>query len=113
MHELGVVIEIAKTVERIAAQQQLTKVDTIVLQIGELSPMVPQYVEACFPAAVDGTMLADTKLKIEILPANAICKECNLVFNVLKYQRQCPKCHSESWDLLSGKEFLIKEIVAC
>jgi hydrogenase nickel incorporation protein HypA/HybF len=112
VHELGVVIEIAKTVERIAKEQQLTKVDTIVLQIGELSSMVPKYIMDCFPAAIDGTILSDTKLKIEVLPANALCLSCQQVFNVLQHQQQCPKCHSGQWDLLSGKEFMIKEIVA-
>ena len=57
MHELGVVIEVVKTVEKIAIKQQLTNIDTIVLQIGELSSMIPKYIEACFPAAVDGTMM--------------------------------------------------------
>ena len=52
----------------------------LVLQVGEESPVVPHYLEACYPAAVDGTLMEETKLKIEIVP---------------------------------GKEFVIKEIVAC
>ncbi|MBL8967680.1 MAG: hydrogenase maturation nickel metallochaperone HypA, partial [Spirochaetaceae bacterium] len=41
MHELGVVIEIVKTVEDFAKANGVTKVDTIVLQIGELSSIIP------------------------------------------------------------------------
>lgn len=113
MHELGVVFEVAKTVQDFAARNGLTKIDTIVLQVGELSSMIPKYIEACFPAAVDGTILQDTKLKIEILPGNAICKKCKRVFNVIENNSICPKCTSERWDLLGGKEFMIKEIIAC
>ncbi|RDY24337.1 hydrogenase maturation nickel metallochaperone HypA [Romboutsia maritimum] len=113
MHELGVVIEVVKTVKKIAIEQQLTKIDTLVLQIGELSSMIPRYIEQCYPAAVDGTILQDTKLKIEILPGNGICKNCNKVFNLLENNRKCPKCQSKDWELLCGKEFMIKEIVAC
>ncbi len=112
LHELGVVIEVVKTIEKIAVKQQLTKIDTLVLQIGELSTMIPKYIEQCYPAAVDGTLLEDTKLKIEILPGNALCKECNKVFNVVQNGKKCPKCGSNDCNLLSGKEFMIKEIIA-
>ncbi|WP_346890125.1 hydrogenase maturation nickel metallochaperone HypA [Clostridium sp. UBA1056] len=112
MHELGVVIEVVKTVENFARKNKLTKIDTVVLQIGELSSMVPKYIEACYPVAIDGTMLEATKLKVEILPGNVICKNCNKVYNLIQNSKECPYCKNKSWELLCGKEFLIKEIVA-
>ncbi|WP_251861318.1 hydrogenase maturation nickel metallochaperone HypA [Clostridium sp. Marseille-Q2269] len=112
MHELGVILEVVKTVEDIAIKNHLTKIDTIVLQIGELSSMIPKYIKACYPAAVDGTAMEFTKLKIDVLPANALCKHCNKVYNILKNREGCPYCEGKDWDLLCGKEFLIKEIVA-
>lgn len=113
MHELGVAIEVVKTVEDFAKKNGVTKIDTLVLQIGELSSMIPRYIEACFPAAVDGTLLQGTKLKIEILPGNAICKACAKVFNLIASESRCPNCGGEDWEILCGKEFSIKEIIAC
>ena len=113
MHELGVVIEVVKTVENFARKNAVTKIDTLVLQIGELSSMIPRYIESCYPAAVDGTLLQNTKLKIEILPGNGICKECNKVFNLIESNGKCPHCGSRDLDILCGKEFMIKEIIAC
>jgi hydrogenase nickel incorporation protein HypA/HybF len=113
LHELGVLIEVIETVENFARKNALTKIDTLVLQIGELSSMIPKYIEACYPAAVDGTLLKETKLKIEILPGNVICKKCNKVFNLIGNNHKCPNCGSEDWELLCGKEFMIKEIIAC
>lgn len=113
MHELGIVAEVVRVVEKIACEQQLTQIETLVLQIGELSPVIPYYVEQCYPAAAYGTMLENTRLKIEVLPGNGRCQECGKVFNVLKNRRRCPSCKSESWELLGGREFMIKEIVAC
>lgn len=112
MHELGVVIEVVKSIEKIAKEQQLTKIDTLVLQIGELSSMIPKYIEECYPAAVDGTILQDTKLEIEILPGNGLCRNCRKVFNLVKSNGVCPVCGEKNWEMLSGKEFMIKEIVA-
>jgi hydrogenase nickel incorporation protein HypA/HybF len=93
--------------------EPVTKIQTLVLQIGELSSTIPKYVEACYPAAVEGTLLQDTELKIEIMPGNGICKECDKVFNLIENNNTCPKCGSKHWEVLSGKEFMIKEIVAC
>ncbi len=113
MHELGVVFEVVKKVEAIVKANGLTQVDTIVLQIGELSSMIPRYVEACYPAAVDGTKLEATKLKIEILPGKALCNDCNIEYHLNEQQTRCPSCASERFALLGGKEFIIKEIIAC
>ena len=113
MHELGVVFEVIKTVQVFAEKNGLTKFDKLVLQIGELSSMIPKYIEACYPAAVDGTQLQEMKLEIEILPGNGICKQCNKVFNIIENKQTCPHCGSKNWSLLCGREFMIKEIVAC
>lgn len=113
MHELSIVIEVVKTVERFAKANQVTQIDTLVLQVGELSSVIPRYIEACYPAAVEGTMLENTKLKIEVLPGNGLCQKCQHVFNILENQGQCPKCRSQQWEMLGGREFRIKEIIAC
>lgn len=82
MHELGVVIEVAKTVEKVAIENNLTEIERLVLQIGELSSMIPKYIESCYPVAVENTILENTKLDIEVIPANGMCKNCNKVFNL-------------------------------
>lgn len=113
MHEIGVMLEVVKTVENFARRNGVTKIQTLVLQIGELSSTIPRYMEACYPMAVEGTILQDTELKIEVLPGNGICKKCNKVFNIIENNQKCPKCTSKDWDLLGGREFMIKEIIAC
>ncbi|MFQ3546788.1 MAG: hydrogenase maturation nickel metallochaperone HypA [Termitinemataceae bacterium] len=113
MHELGIIMNVVETVEDIARQNGLSTVQTLVLQVGELSPVIPHYIQECYPAAVDGTLLQETELKIEIIPAEGICKECSEHFTILPNKGRCPHCGSNQWHLLRGKEFLIKEILAC
>ena len=112
MHELGIMINIVESVEKFALENDITKIQKLVLQIGELSSVVPRFAQACYPAAVDGTMLEDSELEIEILPGNGMCDHCKKVFNLLENKNQCPSCHEQGWELISGKEFMIKEIVA-
>ena len=112
MHELGIMIEAAKTVEAFARKNSLTAIDTVVLQVGELSAVVPQYAQSCWPAAVDRTMLEDTKLRIEVIRADAMCRKCGTLFNPVTHMKKCPDCGGDEWELMKGKEFLIKEVLA-
>lgn len=56
--------------------------------------------------------MKDTKLKIEIIPGNRLCKSCNKVYKLILHERKCPYCQSKDFDLVSGKEFIIKEVIA-
>ena len=47
MHELGVVIEVVKTLDRIVLENNLTEVESIFLKIGEISSMITKYSDDC------------------------------------------------------------------
>jgi hydrogenase nickel incorporation protein HypA/HybF len=112
MHELGVVIEVVNTVENFMRRNRVEgRIKTMVLQIGELSSMIPAYIEAVYPAAVSGSMLEDSELRIEIMPGNARCPDCGKVFGVLVNRGVCPDCGGIKLEILGGMEFFIKEVV--
>lgn len=112
MHELGLVFQMAKVVEQALQGQQVEAIDTVVMEIGEISSVVPHYFEACFPAAADQCPLFQgSKLVIEKIPARARCKACRTEFPVVENKGYCPKCGSFDKDLLSGREFNIKEVL--
>ena len=111
MHELSIVAEVVKTVEKIALEKGLTVIDSLTLQIGEIASVVPKYIEDCYQAVIDDTMLQKTKLNIEILPANAICSGCKKVFHFPENKKKCPYCGCMESEIISGRELFIKEIV--
>jgi len=113
VHELGIVIKIVETVEAFAAKNNVNQIETLVLQVGELSTVIPRYIESCYPMAVEGTLLESTVLKIEVVPGIVTCKGCKENYNLLLHHEHCPICSEVAWDLVSGREFIIKEIVAC
>ena len=113
MHEIGVLFEVIKSVESFAKENDVKAIQTLVLQIGELSSMIPKYMQTLYPATIEGTILEGSQLEIEILPANGLCRECNKVFPVVENKGACPLCKGRNWEMLSGKEFYIKEIVCC
>lgn len=113
MHELGLVFQMAKVVEEsLAGEEDITAIDTVVVEIGEISSVVPHYFESCFPAAASRCSLFEgARLVIEKFPAVARCKSCGTVFPVVEHEGYCPDCGSFDKDLLSGREFNIKEVV--
>ena len=110
MHEIGIVRSMCKTVLDYAKENKVQKISEIVCQIGELSLVIPEYVEDVYPAVVMETELKDTKLVIEIVPGLAECNDCDEIFNVVEHKGYCPNCGSFDKDVLSGKDFNIKEI---
>jgi hydrogenase nickel incorporation protein HypA/HybF len=113
MHELSICYNIVETLQDVVKENNITEVESIVLEIGELSSIVPKYMENCFPCAVDGTMFEKSKLTIETVEGIGRCKQCGYSYRLLPVNGECPKCKVNDFDLLSGKEFNIKEIVAC
>lgn len=112
MHELGIMYHIIERVKKVIEENQLTEVETIVLQVGEFSSVIPRYLHACYPAAVDGTILENTKLEVEILTANGICKACGKVYGLEEHSGKCPSCGGNDYEVISGTEFYLKEIRA-
>ena len=111
MHELGILMGIIKTVENCAVENQVGKIEKLVLQIGEISSVIPEYMRKVYPAAVEDTLLAEAELEIEILPANAECRDCGNIFYATVTGGICPDCGSRNMHLISGRDFFIKEIV--
>lgn len=110
MHEIGIVRSMCKTVLDYAAEQNVRKISEIVCEVGELSLVIPEYVEKLYPAVIEGTMLENTKLILEPVPGLAECDDCDEIFNVVENKGYCPNCGSFDKTVLSGAEFSIKEI---
>ena len=48
--------------------------------------------------------------RINVIPGMAECDECNELFHVIEHEGYCPNCGSFEKTILSGKDFLIREI---
>jgi len=112
MHELGLVINIVQQIEDYMDENQLEGVETLVLQVGKLSEVYPKYLKDVYPIAVENTRLKDTKLVIEETAGIGRCESCHFVYNLVENNNRCPVCDHHEFSIISGREFLIKEIHA-
>ncbi len=113
MHELGVVFKVIDQVEQIAAENDVTRVEAVTLQLGEVSAVIPEYLADCWKWAVKRTeVMKEARLEIETIPAVTHCDGCGRDYETVKHGRTCPFCGSgETW-LMQGNEFIIKQIEA-
>lgn len=110
MHEINIVRQVFKTVEDYAKENGITEVSEIVLDIGELSLIIPEYIEEIYPVVAEGTMFEHTKILMNDVPGLAQCNQCEEIFNVIEYNGYCPECGSFEKTVLTGKDFSIREI---
>lgn len=111
MHELGIVFYIIKDVKKTAEENSVSHVSAVVMNIGEVSTVVPSYLKDCWRWAADREdMLKGCELRCNIIPAVTWCDECKCEYPTVKHGRTCPNCGSERTWLLRGNEVEIKEI---
>ena len=109
MHEIGVVRQMLKTVEEFAAENEMDEIVSIVLEIGDLSMIIPKYVEDIYSVIVKGTRFEHTELVIETVEGQGVCRQCKRAFPIVKNEGYCPRCGKRDADIISGRDFVIKE----
>ena len=111
MHEIGIVRQILRTVTAFAEENGIKEIHEVVVDCGELSLVIPEYVKELYPPVVKGSILEHAKLTVNIVPGLAECEECDEIFNVIEHKGYCPNCGSFEKTVLSGKDFTVREIV--
>ena len=112
MHELGIVFYIIRDVKKAAEENGVKKVAAVVMSIGEVSTIVPEYLQDCWRWAADKEeMLRGCELKIEPIPAVTHCDGCGQDYPTVAHGKICPYCGSDRTWLLRGNEVEIKEII--
>ncbi len=114
MHEVGVVFHILDAIEEVLKENDLTRVGSVTLQIGEVSGIVPSYLDDVwgFACSKHDFMVEGAKLIQEPIHAVTYCEDCQRTYDTVEHGKTCPHCGSGNTYLLRGNEVLIKEIEA-
>ena len=111
MHEIGIGRDALQVGRENMEGREDSRVAEIVMTVGELSLVIPKYLEEVYPYVVeDDPMFKDTKLVIEVEPGLAECEDCDEVYNLIENEGVCPRCGSKAKTVYTGKECLIKEL---
>lgn len=111
MHELGVVFYIIKDAKEAAINNGAKKIKSVSLNLGEVTTIIPYYLEDCWKWAVEKEEITSgCELKINKIPAITYCENCHKEYETVKFGKICPHCQSERTYLKQGNEVEIKEI---
>ena len=111
MHELGIVFYIIRDVKKAAQENGVQHVNAVVMNIGEVSTVIPEYLTDCWRWAADKEeLLRGAELKVNVLPAVSHCDDCGKDFATVENGKTCPHCGGANTWLLHGNEVEIKEI---
>ena len=73
MHELGVLMQAVKTVNRIAEENRIGKIKQMTLEIGDESGFLPVFFEKLFPVAIENyPKLAEAELRMETVSGKGL-----------------------------------------
>ena len=113
MHEMGIVLHVAKTLDETAKEENLTKIGSVTLQVGEVSGIMTDLFCDCWDYfKKKHPVLSESELKLETIPAITYCSGCEKTYETIRYGKICPYCGSpETW-LVQGNECVIMEIEA-
>jgi len=111
MHELGLINYVVKKVSKIAEEGNISKINSVTLEFGEVSGIVPSYLYSYWDWYTKKFPLFDgTKLYCEEIPAATMCGDCKITYSTVAYGRTCPHCGSSNTWLIRGNEMNIKSI---
>ncbi len=108
MHEMTIAMNIVDIICHKANEEKAFKVNSIELEIGELSGIMIDSLEFCFEAACKNTIVDGAELKIHKIEAEAFCKSCKNIFIMESDFSPCPTCNDFNFELKKGKELSIK-----
>jgi hydrogenase nickel incorporation protein HypA/HybF len=106
MHELGITQEI---VERAADRAAGRRVLRVVVEIGQLTAVLPDAVRFCFDLCAEGTPVEGAELRIIETPGTARCRTCETILTLTRPFGRC-ECGNTDLEWLGGEELRITEI---
>jgi len=109
MHELSIVANIIDIIETELNKNNLTRVESISLRIGEMRQVVPDALYFGFECLSKDTPLEGAEIKIETIPIKGKCRKCLHEFILENWLENCPTCGENQIEIISGKELEIAE----
>lgn len=111
MHEIGMLMQTAKIADKYAKENGFTKVDSIQIEVGQLSGAIPYIFYEYFGfASKDYPCLKDTKLEITEVPGEGLCNDCHALYNIVEFEGKCPRCGSQNKKILGGTDIKLVSI---
>lgn len=110
MHEMGIISNIFKVVEDVAANNNIQRITKVNLRIGKLRQVAPPMLENAFAVVSEGTLARGARLEVEYQNIVMRCQSCREEFSVDDKLYICPSCEGTELTLLTGDEVMLESV---
>ena len=110
MHELGITQSIVNIVLDKAKEAQASKIVQINLVAGKLAGFVPECIQFYFDILSKDTIAQEASLIFTPAPAQLRCRNCSIAFHPQDTLWSCPKCDSQSVEIIGGRELYVESM---
>ena len=112
MHEFSLALNIIEIVDEALKTNGAKKAVEVQLEIGTLSGVEISALEMALESLKPKSVIEHTEIKLIITKAKAVCRNCRKEYYPEDPFSPCPKCSSYGPEIISGKELLVKSILA-
>ncbi len=110
MHELALAEGVLQIVEDTVRMQDCTRVNTVWLEIGELSHVQPEAIQFCFEAVAHNTIADGARLEICCTPGLGWCHACGCEVKMPSLVSPCPLCDGYQLQVTGGEDMRVREM---
>lgn len=110
MHEMSLAEGIRSIVDDAVSTQQLGRVKTVVVEIGELSAVEVDALSFCFDAVMRGGAAEGARMEVVRVAGRGWCMQCAQTVAVSRLYDPCPQCGSYQVQPTGGTEMRVLEL---
>ncbi len=110
MHEMSIVQALVEQCEKIAEENNATKIIKVEVKIGILSGVEPHFFKTSFEAFKQRTICEDAKLVMNIQDLIVQCHKCEEQSHLKENVFLCPKCQSEDIQVIDGEDMMLMQL---
>jgi len=112
MHELSLAMDVIDLASAEAAKHSTFHIYEIEIEVGELSGVETEAFQFSLEMLAKESILNRAEIKILCIPGKAKCGGCKQEYDMHDLLTACPLCGGYAADIISGKEFRVKSMIA-
>jgi hydrogenase nickel incorporation protein HypA/HybF len=110
LHELPITKSLLDIIKTKAVEVNAGKVDSVKVVVGELSGVEKDCLAFYFDILKKDYGLDDTRLIVEVVPSQVVCRDCNKKFVPQNLPWACPDCSGLNLTIQNGDECYIESM---
>lgn len=110
MHEMSYVVRfVNQAIDSLKDQEG--KASKVIVSVGEMTDVLPEYLYKYYPQAVKGTVLEESELEVEMVPVRVLCAGCEKEYHPCRENKYlCPHCGDGNGKVIAGRDVVLEQI---